>query len=213
MAERDGQGGTVRLGTGATACIYLLPSILKDLRRRIPSLEILVRTGNTAEILKAVQDNTLDIGLVTLPAAGRMIEVTPVVADEFVLVAPVNMRLPHRLTAAKVATLPVLLYERGSNTRRISDQWFARGRVAPRPIMELGSVEAIKELVWAGLGCAVLPRMAVPDANDRRPLLVRSLAPRLYRRLGVIVRRDKPLTRGLREMLRMLTTLRSYSST
>ena len=70
VARRSsGAMGRVRLGTGATACIFLLPRILKDLRHRFPQLEITVTTGNTADIVKAIDDNVLDIGLVTLPAA------------------------------------------------------------------------------------------------------------------------------------------------
>src|SRR5437588_574393 len=49
-----GAAGRVRLGTGATACIYLLPVALRDLRRRFPALEIVVSTGNTPDMLRAV---------------------------------------------------------------------------------------------------------------------------------------------------------------
>ncbi len=62
--------GRIRLGTGATACTYLLPPLLADLRRRFPALDIVVSTGNTADMLRGLETNTLDIGLVTLPAPG-----------------------------------------------------------------------------------------------------------------------------------------------
>ena len=203
-----GGAGRVRLGTGATAAIFLLPPLLRDLRRRLPGLEITVGTGNTADIVKAIEDNLIDLGLVTMPVAGRMLEVTPVLEDEFVAIAPrLEIRLPARVTAAALAELPVLLFEPGGNTRRITDAWFARTGVALKPIMSLGSVEAIKELVAAGLGCAVLPRMAVRKPADRAGLTVRSLSPRLQRKLAVVVRRDKPLHRGLREMVTALKAL------
>ena len=117
--------GRVRLGTGATACIFLLPPVLGDLRQRFPTLEITVSTGNTADVVKAVEDNIIDIGFVTMPASGRALEVMPVLQDEFVLIAPPTMSLPKRVTPAVVAALPVLLFEQGGNTRRIADEWFA----------------------------------------------------------------------------------------
>ena len=43
--------GRVRIGTGATACIHLLPPMLRELRRRLPTLDIAVSTGNTAQVL------------------------------------------------------------------------------------------------------------------------------------------------------------------
>lgn len=197
--------GRVRLGTGATACIFLLPRLLKELRHRFPLLEITVTTGNTADIVKAIEDNVLDIGLVTLPAAGRAFHITPVLDDEFVVIAPRALKLPARVTAAVLATQPVLLFEPGGNTRKITDAWFAASGVTLKPVMSLGSVEAIKELVAAGLGCAILPAMAL--RSGRGQLVVRPLSPRLHRTLAVVIRRDKRLHAGLGDLLRALNAL------
>jgi len=199
--------GRVRIGTGATACIHLLPPVLRDLRGRLPSLEIAVSTGNTAHILKLLEDNALDVGLVTLPARGRALSITPVLDDEFVAIAsPDAPPLPRRVTPAVLAARPLVLYESGAQTRRIVDQWFGRRSSSFKPVMELGSVEAIKELVGAGLGYyGVLPRMAVSNERKRNGLIVRSLAPRLWRKLALVLRRDKRLDRGLREVVNALT--------
>lgn len=203
----SGTAGRVRLGTGATACIFLLPPILRELRKALPSLEITVTTGNTAEIAKAIEENIIDIGLVTLPVSGRMFEITPVLEDEFVLIAPAGMRLPARITPKTLATKPVVLFEPGGNTRRIVDEWLARGHAPLKPLMSLGSVEAIKEMVRAGLGCAVLPGMAVPNRESQADLIVRTLSPPLSRRLAVVIRHDKRLDLGLRKTLAALQAL------
>jgi DNA-binding transcriptional LysR family regulator len=205
--------GRVRIGTGATACIHLLPPVLRDLRGRLPSLEIAVSTGNTAHILKLLEDNALDVGLVTLPARGRALSITPVLDDEFVAIAsPDAPPLPRRVTPAVLAARPLVLYESGAQTRRIVDQWFGRRSSSFKPVMELGSVEAIKELVGAGLGYyGVLPRMAVSNERKRNGLIVRSLAPCLTRKLALVLRRDKRLDRGLREVVNALTGLTTPS--
>jgi DNA-binding transcriptional LysR family regulator len=204
----SGTLGRVRIGTGATACIYLLPPALRNLRRRFPTLEITVTTGNTADVLKALDENTLDLGLVTLPAAGRMLEVTPVLEDTFVAIAAADDdRLPAVVTPAALAELPVILYEAGGNTRRIVDQWFAQAGVSVAPVMDLGSVEAIKEVVGAGLGCAVLPGSAVRRTGERVPIVSRPLSPKLQRELALVIRRDKTLTRGLQETIKALQRL------
>jgi len=202
-----GTVGRVRLGTGGTACIYLLPPILRALRQRFPTLEIVVSTGNTAVMLKAIEDNSIDVGLVTLPAAGRMFQVTPVLDDEFVAIFPASDSPSGAVTPASLATRSVVLYEPGANTRHIVDDWCLRGGALLKPVSELGSVEAIKELVAAGLGCGVLPRMAVPPAQIAGKLVVRSLSPRLYRKLAIVLRRDKPLQRGLREVVEALSAV------
>jgi DNA-binding transcriptional LysR family regulator len=203
-----GAAGRIRLGTGATACIFLLPPVLGDLRRRFPGLELTVTTGNTADVVKAVEENRIDIGLVTLPAAGRMLAVTPVRDDAFVAIAPPDVALPERVAAADLARLPLLLFEPGGNTRRIVDRWFAAARVTPTPVMSLGSVEAIKAMVGAGLGGSVLPGMAVPDDRSAA-FAVRPLSPPLSRRLAIVVRRDKRLTPALKATRDALAALGS----
>ena len=209
MAESVGGAiGSVRIGTGATACIYLLPPILRDLRQRFPTIEITVRTGDTAEMLKALRENTLDVGLVTLPAPGRMFEVTPLLDDAYVAIAAAeDNRLPEVVTPAAIAGLPLVLYEAGGNTRLVVDRWFAEAGVSPSPVMDLGSVEAIKELVAAGLGYALLPGTAVGHHSDRNRIVSRPLRPRLHRTLALVLRNDKTLHRGLREVVGALRQL------
>ena len=207
-AHATGVAGRVRLGTGATACIYLLPPVLRRLRKRFPGLEIVVSTGNTPDMLRAIEENAIDLGLVTLPAAGRALQVTPLVEDEMVAIAgPEERRLPARVTPAALAELPLVLYEPGANTRRVVDDWFMAAGLSLKPAMQLGSVEAIKQLVGAGLGLGLLPRMAVADRASRGGLAVRSLTPRLDRQLGLVLRRDKPQSRALREVLAALHRL------
>lgn len=203
--------GRVRLGTGATACTYLLPPLLAGLRRRFPALDVVASTGNTADMLRGLENNTLDIGLVTLPAPGRMIEATPVLEDEFVAIFPARgpLGIPDAVTPQALAALPLVLFEPGARTRRLVDDWFEQAGVAAKPVMELGSTEAMKEIVAAGLACAVLPRLAVSGTGQRASLAVRALTPRLARTLAVVVRRDKPLSRGLRHLQEALLALRT----
>lgn len=202
--------GRVRLGTGATACIYLLPPLLSELRRRFPQLEIVVRTGNSPEILRDLDDNLLDVALVTLPAPGRMFAVEKLIEDEIVAVFPPGADPPSAVSPASLMELPVLLYEPGGNARRVIDDWFAGAGAAVKPVMELGSIEAIKQLVAAGLGCGLLPRLAAgarAGGLGDGGVAVRPLEPRLHRELGMVLRRDKVPDRGLREVIRALSGL------
>ncbi|TDR89318.1 LysR family transcriptional regulator [Enterovirga rhinocerotis] len=203
---RDGHAGRIRLGTGATACIYLLPPLLRRLRERMPGVEIVVRTANTPDILHLVEENALDLGLVTLPARHRALEIAPLLEDELVAIFPVDSAPgPGAVSASTLAARPIAVYEPGGETRRLIDEWLLAGGVRPRPIMELGSIEAIKKLVGAGLCAAVVPSLSLgPEPQD---LVSRPLAPRASRMLGLVIRRDKRLDRGLREMLGLFRSL------
>ncbi len=208
----DGLTGRVRLGTGATFCIYLLPGVLRRLRLRLPGLDIMVRIGNTTDILKQIEENVLDLGFVTLPVPGRMFEVTPVLDEEFLAVLPADAEpMAGDITPAVLSKHPLILYEPGSHTRTLIDHWFAAGGIAARPVMELGSVEAIKEMVGAGMGYAVLPGMAVQPTTRQPSIVARHLTPPLFRGRGIVIRRDKTLHRGLREIIKALEESGGFS--
>jgi DNA-binding transcriptional LysR family regulator len=198
-----GTMGRVRIGAGATASIYFLPAVLRLLRRRFDGLEIFVTTGTVADVLRQIEDNALDLGLVTLPASGRMFDVSPLLEDEFVVLSsPEGLTLPRVVTAEVLSRLPMVLYEPGSQMRRIIDDWFSAAGYTVKPTMELGSVEAIKEVARVGLGIGFVPRMAV--GQKYQGLRIQGLTPPLVRQVGIVVRRDKPLHRGLRETISAL---------
>ncbi|MFT3503541.1 LysR family transcriptional regulator [Klebsiella pneumoniae] len=191
--------GSLTLGTGATACIHLLP----------PLLQQGVTTGNTLDIVRAVEENRLDLGLVTLPVQGRSLAVTAMLDEEFVTIyASRETEMPAVYTPAELQAQPLIAFEAGSGTRDLIDRWFRSAGLAVTPVMQLGSIEAIKRMVRAGLGYSIVPRMAVERVEDRDGLRVHSLAPRLYRQLAVVMRQDKIVTKGIAEMLRLLHTVR-----
>ncbi len=204
QAVRAGKVGRVRLGTGATACIHLLPKALAAVRARLPGLEIVVATGNTPDILRRVEEGALDLGLVTMPRQmPRTLAATLVRRDALAALLPEALAASAAFTPAALAALPLILYEPGGDTRGIVDAWFRRAGLAPKPIMELGSVEAIKVLVGSGLGASVLPRMAleqpVPGA------VARELRPPVERGLALVLRRAKVVDAGLRAVTAALT--------
>jgi DNA-binding transcriptional LysR family regulator len=209
-AFRGGEVGRVRLGTGATACIHLLPPLLARMKQRMPGLEIIIATGNTPEVLGRVLAGGLDLALVTLGGRlDRSLEARRLMLEQLVAYAPEAM-LPDAafLRPAQLAAMPLILYESGGATRGVVDAWFRRAGLAPRPIMELGSVEAIKVLVESGLGATILPRTAVAASGAGMPdgMATRPLRPAAARCLAVVLRRDKLRDRGLRVCLEELET-------
>jgi molybdate transport repressor ModE-like protein len=204
LAKQSGSvSGQVRLGTGATACIYLLPPILRAVKDRYPGIEIAVRTGNSGEILSALNDNELDVAVITLPAVGRSFEIKVLIEDEMVAAFAADDVPAGKLDPAYFARQPViLLYEPAGNSRRVIDHWFRQGGELARPGMELGNIEAIKKMVGAGLGVSIIPSMAMGEGD--MGLAVRSLSPRLYRRIGMVLRRDKVPDGALRAVIKAL---------
>lgn len=201
QAYRSGAVGRVRLGTGATACIYLLPPVLAAAKQRMPGLEITIATGNSSEIANRVALGELDVGVVTLPVQpNRALTTSRLLTDPLVAVipqaiAPAGAAIPAR----RLAALPLILYDPGGSTRSIIDAWFGRTGPLPEPAMQLDNIETIKVLVAGGLGASVLPQLAL--GSPVAGATVKRLRPALARHLGIVLRREKLLDRGLRIVL------------
>ncbi len=210
---RSRVAGRVSLGTGATLATYVLPAVLGPLRRRYPELELVVSTGNAADVVAAVSDHSLDVGIVTMPGALRHLDVTPWAVDALVAIAPPGPRWRRGpVDAAELAHHPLICYERRGGIRAVIDEWFRRAGVAPRIAMELGNAEAIKRLVEAGLGVGLTSAITVgADASAGR-LVVRSLAPPLTRGLALVRRRDAPGRPALDALLAALEAARPRAS-
>lgn len=210
LARRRGVvAGRVRLGTGATASIYHLPPLFRRLHARHPELELQVVTGNTPDIVARLLANELDLAVVTNPVASRRILVAPLVSDPLVAVTPATgeWRRRRAFTPGELGRHPLILYERGGAIRGVIDGWFRRAGVAPQVGMELGSAEAIKKLVEAGLGLSISPAVAVRAEVRAGALRAVALDPPLERRLAVVWRRDKPESPALAVVRRALAEL------
>jgi len=211
-AHRAGDTGRIRLGTGATACIYLLPPVLAAMKRRMPGLDVIIATGNSEDMLDRLEAGELDITLATLPGGlSRSLSATPVLQDPLVALLPEALATADAvLTPALLAGLPLILYEPGGKTRGVIDGWFRQAGIRPQPIMELGSIEAIKMLVGSGLGASVMPQLALADPVAGT--VVRALAPPVWRDLGYVLRRTQLLDRGLRLFIEELGRAVAISS-
>ena len=196
--------GRIRVGTGATASIHLLPPLLRRMRDRHPEIELIVVTGNAPEMARAVAANELDLAIVTLPVTARPLVVSAVYHDPLLAIAPPGPARRKPITAAELAEHPLMLYETGGTIRRVIDDWFRRAGVSPRVAMELGNEEAIKKLVGAGLGLSIIPAIATRNEAKDGSLVVLRLEPPLARRLGIVRRRDKPIGPALEVFLAML---------
>lgn len=185
-------GGTLRIGTGTTFCMAVLPSVIRQVRDWLPSLRLEVTTATTPAIVRGLEDDRFDVGIVTVPIRGRMVQVTPVLEDEVMLLAPAEALVPERLTPEVVARLQPMTFEPLGMTRALIDDWFANAGVSFHPNVSLGSVEAIRDLVAMNLAPALLSRLALGETFRTQATKAHALTPPLRRTLGIATRTDQP---------------------
>jgi LysR family transcriptional regulator, cyn operon transcriptional activator len=197
----------LRFGTGATTLIHQLPPVLNLFRERHPGVELIVFAGTTETIVEQVKAQKLDLGLVMLPLSDRDLHATPLCAEELVVVVPDRHPLAgrRRLSVRHLAELQFILFDKQSAMGRLIDRYFADLGVAPRVLMEVENVEAIKSLVEAGLGASVLPEHAVSSqVSAGRLRRLRVAARPLRRQLGLVTLKSARVPRVAREMIELV---------
>ncbi len=191
---RDGWLSPIRLGTTITVCVYLLPKLLGELRQAHPDLEVSIEIDLSHVVVEKVVSNKLDVGLVALPVDKTApISVTRVREDPMMAVFPVHERdIPDEITAAYLETRPLLFDLTTTQMYRTIVAWFEAHGIHPKPILHLGNSEALKAMVAAGAGVAILAIENEQDPFLGRSILARPLSPPLMRELGFVVHRNKP---------------------
>jgi DNA-binding transcriptional LysR family regulator len=188
------ESGSIRVGGGATATTYLLPAVVSEIRRRYPGLRFYVREGGSSVIAGAVLSGELDLGIVTLPlppaAAGgaKDLLTIPLVEDELRLIVPDRHPLATRkgFRWTDLAGEPVVAFEAGTAVRAMIDEASSAAGVSLMVVMELRSIESLKQMVAAGIGIGFVSRFALrPNAG----LPCRD--GRLSRRLAIVRRGDR----------------------
>lgn len=161
-ARRGVELGTLRIGASTTIATYLLPELLAAFDRRHPGVELRVESLNTRAVVERLLAYELDVALVEGPVRAAEVESTVWREDRLVMIAPTSHRLAGRSVAAgELARERFLVREPGSGTRAVSEAALAALGVEPGTTLELGSTEAIKRAVAAGLGVAMVSLSAL----------------------------------------------------
>jgi DNA-binding transcriptional LysR family regulator len=207
--QRQVQGleGRARLGASTGVIAHLLPQALEVLRRHHPGIDIQIAVLTSHETLSRLADGTLDVGLVALPQpAVPGLEIKPWRRDPVMAFFPAHWPCPTRVTPEWLATQPLILNDASTHLSRLATEWFAKAGHHPVPRIALNYNDAIKSLVAAGYGAALLPHEAstpLPDSS----IAMRPLHPALWRRLG-IAHRSGDIARCTQHVLDVLWALR-----
>ena len=198
-----GDNGAIRVYASSTIGNYILPEIIARYRRDLPDLPLELSVGNSQDVINAVADLRVDIGLIEGPCHAADIIAEPWLEDELVVfAAPDSPLLAGEVTLQRLAEAPWILREHGSGTREIVDYLLLSHLPAFHLGMELGNSEAIKHAVRHGLGISCLSRRVVAEQLEVGSLVELTIPlPRLTRTLWRIHHRQKHISKALQRFL------------
>ncbi len=152
----------LRVGASTTACQYLLPSVLREFKQSFPECVIRVEPADSPEMGEALRANEIDLALMLKPPSREDIEFRPVFTDELEMyVAPMHPWASRRIGDVTIEDRnreTFVLYNKGTYTYRMVTEYLSSAGVVVHNPIEMGSMEAAKELVKIGLGVGIFAR-------------------------------------------------------
>lgn len=190
--------GVLRIA-GVTTAEYFIARMLKPFAVSYPGVRIDLSVENRDRVIERISRELDDVAVMMLPPSQLPLECLPFMDNPLVVIGPVGhpWATRRRIALAELALESLLMREPGSGTRQAALEWFEQRGIQPDIRMTLGSNEAIKHAVAAGLGLAVLSRHTLADEPQHEGLAVLAVAGFPIRRQWQLVwRRDRPLPRA-----------------
>jgi len=190
--------GHLTLGATEGSCLYLLPKVFAAFQKKHPEVKITVYREFTTKIVKKLQEDSLDVGFLSLPVDVREIETIPLFREPVQVAVAVNHPLASQpsVTVEEVARYP-WIFPKASRTRVMLEELFRSIRTPVHVTMELSGVETIKKFIGIGLGISMLSRSyASAEVKAGVMKLIPLSEPRLERQLGLAYRTDRYLSRS-----------------
>lgn len=188
--------GRLRLGASTTACQHLIPPVLREFKESFPDHAITLEPGDTPELVNALIHHRIDLALTLEVARESQLEFHPLFTDElhFLVGALHPWAKAGRVERTEIPRENHIFYSKRSVTFRLIEDYFRHEQMTLNSVIELGSIEATKELVKLGLGVSILAPWVARREIEEGSLIALPLGRRkLTRRWGILQWRGKRL--------------------
>ncbi len=189
--ERMGKWGQsrLRLGASTTAAQHILPGVLREFQKRYPQCSVSIEPGDTPEMIEALRAHKIDLALNLEPAGGEPLDFRPLFTDEllFILSPQHPWAQAGRVAREEIAQQNYIVYKKKSYTSAMIEAYFRQEEIVLFSQLDLGNMEAIKELVKLGLGISILAPWTAREELQAGSLVSLALGRRkLKRRWGIL---------------------------
>ena len=188
--------GRLRLGASTTACQHIIPPVLREFRESFPEHAITIEPGDTLALVQSLLQDRVDLALSLEPEKEPQLDFHPLFCDElhFVVGALHPWAQTGRVDRGEIPRQHYILYSKSSVTFRLVERYFRREQMVLNTVIELGSMEATKELVKLGIGVSIIAPWIARKEIEEGSLVALPLGRRkLGRRWGVLHWRGKRL--------------------
>jgi DNA-binding transcriptional LysR family regulator len=204
---RAGQRGTILIGCIESLATAFLPALFASFHQQYPHVRLKVRVNHTDELITSVEQGEVELGLILDP---RLQSELLIVKELFrqplhLLVSaqhPLAQMKAAAVTLERITTEPLLLLDETSRMGQITKRIFTQRGLPVRPLIEIESVEGLKEMVRQDIGVTLtLPALIRPSqvGNDLVLLPIVGLTEEFI--FALVYRRVGPISRAAREFI------------
>jgi DNA-binding transcriptional LysR family regulator len=207
VREMTGEiSGALTIGASTTIAEYMLPTLLGDFKDKYPDVTVHLKVSNSEGIVSMVENNTIDLGVVESSVGNKNLVVEVCKRDHLVAIVPPGHPLAgeESLQFARLLEYPFICREEGSGTREVIGDYIDHLPNCGGPLniaMELGSPEAVKGAVEAGMGVSIVSRATIQKELRLGTLVALGLDPPLDRPFSFVHQKQKFRLRVMEELL------------
>jgi LysR family hydrogen peroxide-inducible transcriptional activator len=200
-ASRDRLGGRLRIGMIPTIAPYLLPTVIGNLTKMHPELDIHIRETVTPKLIQELAEGRLDTAIVALPVSEPSFTEVALFSENFLLVRPGADEGTPLPSSESLREMRLLLLEEGHCFRDQALSFCNMQSSPPREVLDASSLSTLVQMVSAGIGVTLIPEMAVAvETRSASVSVTRFKKPQPSRTIGMIWRKTSPLARQLTEI-------------
>lgn len=181
--------GRLRIGASTTACQHILPAVLREFKESFPQCAIHIEPGDATHSLEMLRNHRIDLAIAMEVKNEKQFEFRPLFTDELkFIVRPLHpWAQAGRVDRASIAQQNYIVYHKSSYTVQMVEAYFRAEGLVLRSFIELGSMEAIKEMAKIGVGISILAPWIARKELAERSLVALPLGKRkLGRHWGIV---------------------------
>jgi LysR family hydrogen peroxide-inducible transcriptional activator len=200
-ASRGWLAGQLHIGMIPTIAPYLLPTVIGDLTRMHPELDVHVREALTSRLIQELVEGRLDTAIVALPVSEPSLTEVALFAENFLLVRPGEDEGTPVPSSETLREMRLLLLEEGHCFRDQALSFCNMKSSPPRDALDASSLSTLVQMVSAGMGVTLIPEMAVAvETRSASVSVARFKDPQPARTVGMIWRKTSPLAGQLLQL-------------
>jgi DNA-binding transcriptional LysR family regulator len=209
---RELKRGILSLGTTKAYARYFMPLMITTFHKNYPNIKIQLNEGSSLDMIYSLLDFKIEVAVIAKPEDNPGVDFFPFSREEMAVILSRNHPLTKKktVTFSDLATVPFIMKEKGSGTRKLVEELFEAEQCTPDILMETSNTEFIKQLVQRGEGVSFVVREAVAaELKEKKLASVPLKGPKVYLDVSIAYLKGQVLSPPAKAFVDTLIGLKS----